>query len=127
MSTDAGRKVGALRGATTVDADTPEDIVSATHELLRELLERNDVDAEDIISIVFTSTHDLTAEFPAVAARKLGLMDVPLLCAAEIAVPGALGRCVRVLVHADLPRGAPPAHIYLRGASELRTDLSDSV
>jgi chorismate mutase len=126
MSTDR-REVAALRGATTVTSDTPEDIVSATHELLRELLDRNEVEPKDIISIVFTSTHDLVAEFPAVAARKLGLMDVPLLCAAEIPVPGALARCVRVLVHLRLPEGSAPAHVYLRGASELRTDLTGSL
>jgi chorismate mutase len=126
MSTDR-REVAALRGATTVAGDTPEDIVSTTHELLRELLDRNAVEPKDIISIVFTSTHDLVAEFPAVAARKLGLVDVPLLCAAEIAVPGALARCVRVLVHLRLPQGSTPQHVYLHGASELRTDLSGSL
>ncbi len=115
-----------MRGATTVEANTSEDVISATYELLRELLDRNAVQPEDIISIVFTSTQDLTAEFPAVAARKLGLTEVPLLCAAEIAVPGALARCVRVLVHLNLPGRAPPTHVYLRGASELRTDLSGS-
>jgi chorismate mutase len=127
MSTEPARRVAALRGATTVDADTPEDIVSATYELLRGLLDRNAVGIEDIISVVFTSTQDLTAEFPAVAARKLGLTEVPLLCAAEIPVPSALPRCVRVLVHVNLPEEEAARHVYLRGASELRADLSESV
>jgi chorismate mutase len=124
MSTEAAGRVVAVRGATTVEADTPEDIVAATYELLRELIDRNGVAPEQIISIVFTSTQDLTSEFPAVAARKLGLTEVPLLCAAEIAVPGALARCIRVLVHLRLPEAAAPKHVYLRDASELRTDLS---
>jgi chorismate mutase len=128
MSTEGGARVAALRGATTVASDTPEDIVEATLELLQELLDRNGVTPEDLISIVFTSTQDLTAEFPAVAARKLGLVDIPLLCAAEIAVPGALARCVRVLLHLNFA-GDPATlrHAYLRGASELRTDLPGSI
>ena len=126
MSTE--RRVVALRGATTVAADTPRDVVAATVELLQELIDRNGVAPADIISIVFTSTHDLTAEFPAVGARKLGLTEVPLLCAAEIAVPGALARCIRVLLHLTTERDPGRLrHVYLRGASELRTDLPDSI
>jgi len=128
MSTESRPRVAALRGATTVESDTPEDIVEATLELLSELLDRNGVARTDIISIVFTSTQDLTAEFPALAARKLGLTEIPLLCAAEIAVPGALKRCVRVLLHLNVERDpAGLRHAYLRGASELRTDLSGSI
>ncbi len=124
MSTEAAGRVTALRGATTVPRDVPEDIVEATLELLEELFARNGVDPRDIISVVFTSTQDLTAEFPAVAARKLGLTDVPLLCAAEIAVPGALPRCVRVLIHLHARGPEALRHVYLRGASELRADLA---
>ena len=124
MSPDHNSSVVALRGATTVAVDSPEAIVDATVELLTELMAANEVTREDIISILFTSTADLTSEFPAVGARKIGLTDVPLLCAAEIAVPGALPRCVRVLVHLAGPRHySELRHVYLREASELRTDL----
>jgi chorismate mutase len=122
MSTD--RQFVALRGATTVTEDSSEAIVDATVELLTELMAANEVTREDIISILFTCTADLTAEFPAVGARKIGLTDVPLLCAAEIAVPGALPKCIRVLVHLTSPRHySQLRHVYLREASELRTDL----
>lgn len=117
-------RVRGLRGAITVEADDAEAISAATAELLREMLERNEVAPEDLISVVFTATPDLTAGFPAAAARSLGISDVPLLCAAEIAVPGALPRCVRVLMHVytDAERGSL-RHVYLRGAEALRTDL----
>ena len=117
-------QVRALRGAITVESDDAAAITEATSELLREMLERNSVTAEDLISVVFTATPDLTAGFPAAAARALGIADVPLLCAAEIAVPGALPRCVRVLmhVHTEAERAAL-RHVYLRGAEALRTDL----
>jgi chorismate mutase len=114
----------ALRGATTVAGDDGEQIVAATKELLGAMLERNGVAPEDIVSVVFTATPDLTAEFPAVAARSLGLADVPLLCAAEMAVPGALPRCIRVLLHFN-STVAPGElrHVYLRDARSLRQDL----
>lgn len=117
-------KVRALRGATTVDADDAEAITEATAELLTEMLGRNGVAPDDLISVVFTATPDLTAGFPAAAARSLGLSDVPLLCAAEIAVPGAMARCIRVLMH--VYTGADRAelrHVYLRDAEALRADL----
>ena len=117
--------VRAVRGAITVDEDTPDAIREATAELLGALLERNGLDTDDLISMIFTTTPDLRAEFPAVAAREIGLSQVPLLCASEINVPGALGRCIRVMVHAELPDGAPVRHVYLRDARQLRTELSE--
>jgi chorismate mutase len=116
--------VRAIRGAIQVDYNEREAIIEGASEMVRTVLERNDIDELDLISIVFTATPDLTAEFPASAARKLGLTDVPLLCATEIAVPGAMPRVLRLLAHAetDLPRTAIK-HVYLRGATALRTDL----
>jgi chorismate mutase len=117
--------VRAVRGAITVDDDTADAIRAATSELLGELLGRNDLTADDLISMIFTTTPDLRAEFPAVAAREIGLTGVPLLCASEIDVPGALGKCIRVLVHANVHDDADVRHVYLRDARRLRTDLSD--
>lgn len=118
--------VRALRGATTAERDEPEAVVRATRELLGEMMTRNEVSPEDLISLVFTSTPDLVSEFPAVAARSLGISDVPLLCAAEIAVPGALGRCIRILMHLETPRTRDQLrHVYLNGATQLRTDLTE--
>ena len=116
--------VRAVRGAIQVDDDTREQVLEGSAELVRTVLERNGLSADDIISIVFTATPDLTSEFPAYAARLLGLTDVPLLCASEIAVPGALPRTLRLLAHVDTerPRGEL-RHVYLRGAAALRTDL----
>lgn len=122
MSTSSQRIVG-IRGAITVDEDSPEAVVGAAEELLATLLERNALAGDDLVSVMFTSTPDLVSEFPAVGARRLGLGDVPLLCAQEIAVPGAVGHCIRVLVHAYA--SVPVRHAYLRGARELREDLSD--
>jgi chorismate mutase len=118
------QRMQALRGATTAAANSRTEIVTATGELLREMLARNSVAPRDVVSIVFTSTADLTAEFPAAAARDLGFADVPLLCAAEIAVPGALERCVRILMHlyTDRARGELEP-VYLHAARSLRTDL----
>jgi chorismate mutase len=116
--------VRAVRGAIQVDGDSREQILEGSAELIRAVLERNELAADDIISIVFTATPDLTAEFPAYAARLLGLTDVPLLCASEIAVPGALPRTLRLLAHVDTSRPrAELRHVYLRGAAALRTDL----
>jgi chorismate mutase len=117
--------VRALRGATTVERDEPQEVTQATRELLEEMLSRNSVRAEDLISVVFTATPDLVSEFPAAAARALGIADVPLLCATEIAVPGAVERCVRVLIHLNTERSrAELHHVYLHGASHLREDLT---
>lgn len=116
-------RVRAIRGATSVTHDGPEQIIEATIELVGELLERNGLEADDLISLVFTCTTDLTSEFPAVAARQLGLSGVPLLCAQEIPVPGSLERCIRVLVHCYAPAARVIRHVYLREARRLRLDL----
>lgn len=116
--------VRALRGAIQVDANDRDMILEGIRELITELFARNEVDVDDAISIVFTATPDLTAEFPAYAARLLGFHDVPLLCAVEIDVPGAMPRVLRVLAHVET--GRPRAdlhHSYLRGAAALRRDL----
>ena len=116
--------VRAIRGATQADANERESILEATAELVRAVLDRNDIEPEHLISVVFTATPDLTAEFPAYAARAMGITDVPLLCATEIDVPGAMPRVVRLLAHveSERPRG-DLRHVYLRGAAALRTDL----
>ncbi|MDP9117124.1 MAG: chorismate mutase [Actinomycetota bacterium] len=116
--------VRAIRGAIQIDEDDRESILTGTSELVSEVIQRNGLRAEDLISIIFTATPDLTAEFPAYAARLLGLTDVPLLCTAEIAVPGSMPRVLRLMAHAecDLAR-ADIRHVYLRGAAALRTDL----
>jgi chorismate mutase len=119
-------RLRALRGATTVEQNDAEAILAATDELVREVLERNALSHEDLVSCIFTCTSDLDAEFPAVAARQMGLSDVPLLCAREIEVPGALPRVIRLLLHCYADDGAPPKHVYLREATSLRTDLEDA-
>ena len=116
-------KVRALRGAITVDHNDADAILDATEELLREVMQRNELQTEQMISCIFTTTGDLDAEFPAVAARRIGLSAVPLLGAREMDRPGALPRVIRVLVHcyADPERAAQ--HVYLREAVQLRQDL----
>jgi chorismate mutase len=113
----------ALRGATSVEANDSEHILAATGELMDELLTRNRLDSDSIVSCIFTLTEDLDAEFPAVAARQMGLSRVPLLCAREIPVPGALPRVIRVLMHCYPPVGVEPQHVYLGEARTLRLDL----
>jgi chorismate mutase len=113
----------ALRGATTVDVNDGQAILGATEWLLREIMKRNDLVPEDVVSCIFTLTEDLDAEFPAVAARQMGLSRVPLLCAREIPVAGALPRVIRVLMHCYPPVGVDPQHIYLGEARKLRLDL----
>lgn len=116
--------VRALRGATTCDHDDPEEIAARTVALLEQMFERNGVDHDDLISIVFTTTEDLTAAFPATGARTIGLGDVPLLCAREIPVPGSMARCIRVLAHLTTDRARDELHhVYLEGAVSLRDDL----
>jgi chorismate mutase len=116
----------ALRGATTVEDNDAEQILSATEELMRELMTRNGLDAEALVSCLFTLTEDLDAEFPAVAARRMGLNRVPLMCAREVPVPGALPRVVRVLVHCYGDEGHEPRHVYLGEAKALRADLDSA-
>jgi chorismate mutase len=113
----------ALRGANTVPANEPAAILSATDELMHALMDRNALGADDLVSCIFTLTPDLDAEFPAVAARQMGLSRVPLLCAREIPVPGALPSVVRVLIHCLLGEGREPQHVYLGEARRLRLDL----
>ncbi len=116
--------VRAVRGATQVDEDDRQQVLDATTELLEAVLERNALSSDDLISVLFTATPDLRSEFPAYAARQMGLTDVPLMCASEIAVPGAMPRVLRLLAHVDtdLPR-KDVRHVYLRGAAALRRDL----
>lgn len=115
----------ALRGATTADANTAEAIGDATAELVGAMLADNGVAAGDIVSIIFTATTDLDAAFPAAAARDLGLTNVPLMCATEMAVVGSVRRCIRVLMHLYSERDyASLRPVYLRGAAGLRDDLS---
>jgi chorismate mutase len=113
----------AVRGATSVNRNDAQDILDATTELMLAIMERNALLPEDVVSCIFTATNDLHAEFPAVAARSLGFERVPLLCAREIAVPRSLPRVIRVLIHYYAEDGHEPAHVYLREASTLRTDL----
>jgi chorismate mutase len=116
-------KLRALRGATTVEANEPDAILSATEELVREVMQRNALEPEAMVSCIFTCTDDLDAEFPAVAARNLGLSAVPLLCAREINVPDALPRVIRLLLHCYADPDTDPKHVYLREAETLRRDL----
>jgi chorismate mutase len=116
-------RLWAVRGATKAHSNDPEAIVKATEELMRELIARNELTPERMVSCIFTSTHDLNAEFPAVAARNLGLDRVPLLCAREVDVPGAMPSVIRTLVHYYAPNDHSPTHAYLGEAQELRSDL----
>lgn len=116
----------ALRGATTVDADTTEQVTSRVQALMAAIFERNRLDKEDLVSMVFTATDDVTSMFPATAARAMGLGDVPLLCARELAVVGATPLCIRVMLHVttELERDQLH-HVYLEGARGLRDDLPE--
>jgi chorismate mutase len=116
--------VRALRGATTVDVDTVEQVTERVQELLREVMKRNELDEEDIISVIFTATNDVVSMFPATAARGVGFGAVPLLCAQEVPVAGSTPRCVRVLLHVYTAREPSELrHIYLHEARGLRDDL----
>jgi chorismate mutase len=117
-------KLRALRGAITVDANESDAILDATEELISTMVGRNDLDHDDIVSCLFTCTPDLNAEFPAVAARRFGLSDVPLMCAQEMAVPGQLPRVIRVMMHCYAPPERKADHVYLREATRLRADLA---
>jgi chorismate mutase len=113
----------AVRGAVQAEANEAGSILAATEELMRTLIERNGLAPEAIVSCLFTTTEDLDAEFPAVAARNLGLDGVPLLCCREIPVPGAMGRVIRVMVHYYAAAGHSAAHAYLGATQALRSDL----
>ncbi len=117
--------VRAVRGATTVDANTREEILQATAELLKEIIEKNDISNDDAISMVFTLTNDLNAVFPAFAARELGFTDISLMCMQEIDVPGSLAQCIRIMVHFNTEkRNSELRHVYLKGAKVLRPDIN---
>jgi chorismate mutase len=116
-------KLRALRGAITVEDNDADAILSATEELVREVMQRNSLEPDQMVSCIFTCTDDLDAEFPAVAARRLGLSSVPLLCAREIGVPGSLPRVIRLMLHCYADPDSEARHVYLRDAESLRRDL----
>jgi chorismate mutase len=122
---DVQARLRAIRGATTIEHDTSADIAARTGELLAAILARNELPIDDIVSVIFTVTPDVTADFPAVAARQLGLSHTPLLCGQEIAVAGAIERCIRVLVHCYLHGDQTVHHVYLHKARQLRLDLPE--
>ena len=114
-----------VRGATTVQANTRDEILLATRQMLALMIRRNGIDSSDIASAIFTVTRDLDAEFPALAARQLGWLEVPLLCGYEIEVQGSLQKCIRVLVHWNTHKSQPDIHhVYIHEAERLRPDLS---
>ena len=123
MTDSSDNRLWALRGATQAERNDADSIIEATEELMRELISRNDLEPAAMVSCIFTATSDLDAEFPAVAARNLGLDTVPLLCAREIEVPDSMPRVIRVLLHYYAPAGRTPSHTYLREAQRLRADL----
>ena len=116
--------VKAIRGATQVSANTVESISTGSAELLATILERNAISPADVISVLLTSTPDLTATFPAVGARQVGFGSVPLICSVEIDVPGALERVIRVMLHVEWPSNQAINHVYLHGAQALRSDIA---
>jgi chorismate mutase len=122
-NSDRQQRLFAVRGAVQVEANEAGAIVAATTELMQELLERNELEPEAMVSCLFTTTDDLDAEFPAVAARNLGLESVPLLCCREIPVPASMPRVIRAMVHYYAPAGHTTAHAYLGATQELRSDL----
>jgi chorismate mutase len=118
------RRLFALRGAVQAGENSREAILGATEELMRTMIERNSLEADDMVSCIFTTTADLDAEFPAVAARQLGLDNVPLLCTREIPVPGSMERVIRVMLHYYAPEDAKPVHVYVGATQALRADLN---
>lgn len=116
----------ALRGAITVDADEPEEVRQRTVDLISTIFDRNDLSPDDVISILFTATEDLRSIPPAVGARDIGLVDVPLLCAQEMSTDRGLKRCIRLLLHIETDRPkADLRHVFLREATQLRPDLAE--
>jgi chorismate mutase len=117
--------IRAIRGATQVGANERAAILDGTAELVTEVLERNMITASDVISVIFSATVDLNAEFPALAARAIGFQDVPMLCCTEISVPGSMPRVVRLMMHVESDlRRSEIQHVYLRGAAALRLDIA---
>ncbi len=114
-----------VRGATTADANTSEDILRATRQLFAIMIRLNGIEKEDVASVIFSTTHDLDAEFPALAARQLGWLDVALMCTNEVDVPGALRACIRILIFWNTDKRPDELiHVYIKGAKNLRPDLS---
>ena len=117
--------IRAIRGAVQIDSDEREHLLKSTAELLTKTLHANDIDNGQLVSILFTATPDITSEFPAVAARSIGLTDVPLMCFVEMDVKHALPRTIRIMITADLNKSrAEIQHVYLRGATALRSDIA---
>lgn len=118
--------VRGLRGATTFDVDEAAHVTDRTNALLVAMMERNELVEEDVVSILFTATADLTSVFPATAARQLGFSEVPLICAQELEIVGSKPQCIRILMHITTPRSrAQLNHVYLEGAADLRDDVGD--
>ena len=122
----AGGRLWALRGAVQAEANDSDAILAASAELVSALIERNELDPVRVVSCIFTATDDLDAEFPAVAARRLGFDRVPLICAREIPVPGSMPRVVRALLHYYGAPDRPPSHVYLGATAALRSDLTSA-
>jgi chorismate mutase len=116
-------RLWAIRGAAQADANDEESILAATRELISELMNRNGLTPEHFVSVIFTATDDLDAQFPAVAARELGFGQIPLLCNREMQVPGAMERVIRLLAHYHAPPAHTPQHVYLGATQKLRADL----
>lgn len=118
------RRLFALRGAVQAEENSRDAILTATDEVIRAMIERNSLEPDDMVSCIFTTTDDLDAEFPAVAARQLGLNTVPLICTREIPVPGSMERVIRVMLHYYAPADAEPVHVYVGATQALRADLN---
>ena len=115
-----------VRGATTVESNDRDEILTATRQLLAMMIRLNEIQATDVASAIFSCTHDLNAEFPALAARQLGWLDVPLICTHEVNVPGSLPCCIRILLHWNTTKPQNDIqHVYMKGATKLRPDLSE--
>ncbi len=115
-----------VRGATTVESNDRDEILTATRQLLAMMIRLNEMEAADVASAIFSCTHDLNAEFPALAARQLGWLDVPLICTHEVNVPGSLPCCIRILLHWNTTKSQDDIqHVYIKGATKLRPDLSE--
>jgi chorismate mutase len=123
MTSDSQPRLWAVRGAVQAERNDEESILAATEELIRALMDRNQLEPDDFVSVILTCTEDLNAQFPAVGARAVGLGQVPLLCNRELDVPGAMERVIRVLAHYYAPADRRPEHVYIRETQRLRADL----